>query len=447
MFTRSIAKAPTRAAATRYRKAPLSEKGPSKRTAPGPIRSLAWDLSRISVHSLDHVNVAPTHGGRPLDPEIRKSFEPRFGRDFSAVRVHSDARAGASAEQVDALALTVGQDIVFGVGQYVPGSTAGRELIAHELAHVVQQSGGSAARSAGQAGNASLESEADRAASAVMNRVALPRLSGVPIGLQRRVSIRDVGRGEQSGLARAGELVDRLNRMSSGLTYGITGGFLTYTRKTSGALSEFDSQMTGYIDNAADIPMRLTNRHGLMGDRATGFNTPVAVDSWLTGYVDIDDMLASSDLGLQTSLVHLLRERQQTHAYAQRLGSPTLDASRPGPAREFAQAHASGINAELQVLRDFFSDPSIHIVDANSRLFRNERNDVIRERETAGRGAAEQGNLAISWVVVLHDTHRVISAEGYKDILDTERRRREAERARGVGAAEHHEGGRSVPPP
>lgn len=77
--------------------------------------------------------------GQPLDAGARSYFEPRFGVGFGDVRVHTDARAAASAREVDAAAYTVGRDIVFDSGMYTPGSSSGRELIAHELAHVVQQ--------------------------------------------------------------------------------------------------------------------------------------------------------------------------------------------------------------------------------------------------------------------------------------------------------------------
>jgi len=66
-------------------------------------------------------------------------MEPRFGHDFSHVRVHADEQAAESARAVNALAYTVGRDIVFGRGRYAPGSTEGRRLLAHEMAHVVQQ--------------------------------------------------------------------------------------------------------------------------------------------------------------------------------------------------------------------------------------------------------------------------------------------------------------------
>ena len=77
--------------------------------------------------------------GQPLDASTRAFMEPRFGRDFSDVRVHADAKAAESAQAVNALAYTVGRDIVFGQGQYRPSLTNGRQLIGHELTHVVQQ--------------------------------------------------------------------------------------------------------------------------------------------------------------------------------------------------------------------------------------------------------------------------------------------------------------------
>jgi hypothetical protein len=77
--------------------------------------------------------------GEPLDAPTRAFFEPRFGRDFSQVRVHTDDRAARSAQSVGALAYAVGPHIAFAAGQYAPGGDRGRHLLAHELAHTVQQ--------------------------------------------------------------------------------------------------------------------------------------------------------------------------------------------------------------------------------------------------------------------------------------------------------------------
>ena len=88
------------------------------------------------------VDAALRSPGRPLDAGACTFFEPRLGVDLSAVRVHSDASAHESADAIDARAFTVGQDIVFGAGQFSPGTREGQRLLAHELTHVVQQSSG-----------------------------------------------------------------------------------------------------------------------------------------------------------------------------------------------------------------------------------------------------------------------------------------------------------------
>jgi hypothetical protein len=117
------------------------------------------DVAPPIVHDVLH---SP---GRPLEPSVRKQMEERLGHDFSHVRVHTDGRAAASAEAVEAQAYTVGRSVVFGHGSYAPASSAGRALIAHELAHVVQQGGGFPPRPllVGAATD-SAEAAADRAA-------------------------------------------------------------------------------------------------------------------------------------------------------------------------------------------------------------------------------------------------------------------------------------------
>ena len=79
--------------------------------------------------------------GRPLDPATRGFMEARLGHNFSRVQIHADTRAAASARAVNARAYTVGQNIVFASGEYRPGARGGRQLLAHELAHTIQQSG------------------------------------------------------------------------------------------------------------------------------------------------------------------------------------------------------------------------------------------------------------------------------------------------------------------
>jgi hypothetical protein len=87
---------------------------------------------------VEHVLNSP---GRPLDPSTREFMESRFDQNFSGVRVHTDAAAARSARRINSLAYTHGQDVAFASGQYQPDSPSGKRLLAHELTHVVQQSG------------------------------------------------------------------------------------------------------------------------------------------------------------------------------------------------------------------------------------------------------------------------------------------------------------------
>lgn len=87
------------------------------------------------------VNAVIHSSGQPLGASTRAFFEPRFGRDLSHVRVHTDGAAQQSAREVSALAYTVGSHVVFDAGRYAPGTPDGRRLLAHELAHVMQQAG------------------------------------------------------------------------------------------------------------------------------------------------------------------------------------------------------------------------------------------------------------------------------------------------------------------
>lgn len=80
--------------------------------------------------------------GRSLDSDTRSFMESRFNHNFSGVRIHNDSRAAESARSLDALAYTYGNNVVFGSGRYDPVSASGKHLLAHELAHVVQQSSG-----------------------------------------------------------------------------------------------------------------------------------------------------------------------------------------------------------------------------------------------------------------------------------------------------------------
>jgi hypothetical protein len=123
--------------------------------------------------------------GEKLSPEIRAEMEARFGQDFGDVRVHVGGGAAESAAAMGAAAYTIGHDVVFGAGRYDPGSAAGANLLAHELAHVVQQKRGGAPPVALEG---VLEAGAEQAATAVMRGngpVRVRGASGVGVARQR----------------------------------------------------------------------------------------------------------------------------------------------------------------------------------------------------------------------------------------------------------------------
>lgn len=91
----------------------------------------------IGRDAVDHALAAGE--GRPLEPDVRRFMEARLGADFSPVRIHAGPAATASARSLEADAYTVGEDVVFKADRYAPGTAAGRRMLAHELAHVVQQ--------------------------------------------------------------------------------------------------------------------------------------------------------------------------------------------------------------------------------------------------------------------------------------------------------------------
>ncbi len=109
--------------------------------------------------------------GHSLDSNTKSKMETAFGQDFSGVKIHTDTKAGQLSDDLNARAFTVGKDVAFGSGEYQPGTLIGDALIAHELAHTVQQGGGSSSSSPMQKGeteSGTLEEDADTSAVGAM---------------------------------------------------------------------------------------------------------------------------------------------------------------------------------------------------------------------------------------------------------------------------------------
>jgi hypothetical protein len=129
-------------------------------------------------------------GGAPLSREVRSHFEPRFGRDLSSVRVHTGSEAAGGAQAVQAKAYTVGNNIVFGSGQFAPGTHEGQRLLAHELTHVAQQTGASIETKPNRSQSSDAqELEINRVAEPTENIDAVKGIQREPV-IQRKIKLR-----------------------------------------------------------------------------------------------------------------------------------------------------------------------------------------------------------------------------------------------------------------
>jgi hypothetical protein len=191
----------------------------AKRLRRSPSTAVSMDAAPGVVHD------ALRSPGQPLDAQTRAFMEPRFGHSFASVRVHADHRAAQSAAAVGARAYAVGHDVVFGSGTFAPSSTEGRKLIAHELAHVVQQSGSTSTLAPSlEIGpvDAPEEREADAAANAV---VSSPTPDGGPasaLGV-RAASTPSVLRRDPQPTARQVRRDEQLRNMARWPGEGLTG--------------------------------------------------------------------------------------------------------------------------------------------------------------------------------------------------------------------------------
>ena len=149
------------------------------------LKSMKSEKVKVAADRRENISVPPLVSqvlrstGQSLDAETRAFMEPRFKHDFSRVRVYTDGTAAKSAQAVNALAYTVGQSVVFDAGQYSPHTNEGRRLLAHELAHTLQQATSVPLQSRVTVASSAdpAEHEADRLADRVMTGVDQPVMS------------------------------------------------------------------------------------------------------------------------------------------------------------------------------------------------------------------------------------------------------------------------------
>ena len=254
--------------------------------------------------------------------------------------------------------------------------------------------------------------------------------------LARAVEMRAPGRGEASAFERRGEFLDRINRQTPGVLYGLDdGNRLTYQVLAPGMIENFDRKMMQFIDDTNLAPMRLITNEGRVDN-----GQRLLIDSFNLAYVDVDDMLACSDLSFQMNLIHFLEERLAIPDYARKIGTNFGG---------FDRAHHAGIVAETEHLRSVLGDDTIQFVfeedQGNGRVVFGFRSRPNRYRVfhifTRRRGGVQGGD-----VFVKRDADRnMISVEQFLEERGAAETAAQVERERGQGATEHREGGRSVP--
>jgi len=181
--------------------------------------------------------------GQPLDDTTQSFMESRFRHDFSGVRIHTSPPAAASAKNLNARAYTVGEDIVFGAGHYQPHTPTGKSLLAHELAHVIQQQrGGSTPQLNPQAAH---EQSAETAAAAAVNGSGPVTVSGATgVGVARAVEdwlIGTPGNIQDENQWRFSELVDEIDEIKEWLEYQIQ--FDEATIRMREVLAELEAEL------------------------------------------------------------------------------------------------------------------------------------------------------------------------------------------------------------
>jgi hypothetical protein len=275
------------------------------------------------VGSLDRQPARATTpaAGAALDPDTRRFFEPRFGHDFSKVRIHADSAANKSAQRLGARAYTVGSDIYFRAGEYRPGFPATRRLLGHELAHVVQQ---------------------DPSPAAVSARRSAPGLSRAPHG---SVQPKLVATGDT---ARFISLANSLIAVQYELAISAKGEVSLRSSNIQGPPTQAAQELVSVLRTVINDPGTTTVRFATGAARVT-------VGSYLLSTVDLGDISAFGPAGARglnaaTALAHELLEqyRKQIHS------------------EDFPTAHAAGLAVEARAAGATITPGNIQQIDATT---------------------------------------------------------------------------------
>lgn len=354
--------------------------------AGGAVKDAGGETGGLAVPAPLAQGIESARGsGEALPEETRDFMAARFGADFSGVRIHTGEDAAKFSGALNAQAFTLGEDVFFNRGKFSPYTAEGQHLLAHELAHTVQQ------RRAG---------------------VGADRAEGHE--LRRKVEFRPPGKGEANAFPRAQEIIDRLNKQSAAIQYKLDGHELKYTIVDAANLTFFDRMMRKFIDEDQTVPLRLITGEGKVG--GGGVFVPVLIDSFNSGYVDVDDLMATDEQSFQNWFTHILTERFHVKRYAHLLGTPDINPL-------FEGAHAAAQQAEAQRLQDVLRDPFIRFVFE----------EIKPDGKTAERGfRSKPGKYSVFLVThnvgsnVSRTEMFVIKADGTRLSLEDFRKEREA---------------------
>lgn len=279
------------------------------------------DRWRGSLSTESSLPAAGSSSGRPLDPAARRFFEPRFGHDFSKVRIHAGPDAGESARRLGAQAYTVGNDIFFGAGEYRPASAGTRRLLGHELAHVVQQ---------------------DPAPGAIHSRGLGAGLSKVSGG---RVQRKLVATGET---ARFVNLANSLIAVQFELAISGKGEVSLRSSQIQGPPTRAAHELVSVLRTVINDPGTTTVRFAVNAARVT-------VGSYALSTVDLGDISVFGPAGARglnaaTALAHELLEqyRKQIHS------------------ESFPTAHAAGLATEARAAGATITPGNITQIDPST---------------------------------------------------------------------------------
>jgi hypothetical protein len=279
------------------------------------MSSVVAGQEAASGTSLDN----PGGPGQPLSSESRDFFEPRFGYDFSEVRIHSDTGAAQSAAALHANAYTLGNDIVFNEGRYAPHGSEGKRLLAHELTHVVQQSGGkdNTGTEGKQGGNA-LQSEgtAQNAAVSATSGPVIQKEGSDDEDKSWLGTIGDIAStiGDMTGgivpeLGMAGKALSGAGAVSDGVGSGETSGLISGALGFGGSVLDIAKTMgakgLGTAGGILDVGESAVDAYSDFSKGKTGdgiFNTIKGVGSALGTGAEAGGFELSSALGTDVAL-------------------------------------------------------------------------------------------------------------------------------------------------